>query len=192
MKRILFLAAIMTIAASVLKAQVVIKPSAGVNFTDFSKNQSNGEFTAKPGYQVGGSVAFGKKVYIEPGLFYVRKSTKFASTTEGTDNIDYNISGIRIPVTVGAHLIGNSSSPVSLRGFAGGSAFIMTRIEDLDKDDFHRASWGAFAGLGLDLSIVFLEAKYEWSLTNLKKDVTQIDVGKSRTIFLSGGVRIPL
>jgi opacity protein-like surface antigen len=192
MKRFFLLVAAGLITVSALKAQVVIKPSVGVNFTDFSKNQNNGEFTAKPGYQVGGSVAFGKKVYIEPGLFYVRKSTKFASTTEGTDNIDYNISGIRIPLTIGAHLIGNEKSPVSLRGFAGGSAFIMTRIEDLDKEDFNRASWGAFAGLGLDLSIVFFEAKYEWSLTNLKKDVTQIDVGKSRTIFLNAGVRIAL
>ena len=50
-----------TVAALSLQAQVVIKPSAGVNFTDFSKNQSNGEFSARPGYQVGGSVAFGKE-----------------------------------------------------------------------------------------------------------------------------------
>jgi len=192
MKRIIFLTVAATVAALSIQAQVVIKPSAGVNFTDFSKNQANGEFSARPGYQVGGSVAFGKKVYIEPGLFYVRKSTKFVSSTEGTDNIDYNISGIRIPVTIGAHFIGNEKSMVSLRGFAGGSAFIMTRIEDLDKDDFNRAAWGAFAGLGLDLSIVFFEAKYEWSLTNLKKDITQIDVGKSRTIFLNAGVRIAL
>jgi opacity protein-like surface antigen len=192
MKRILILAAAGLLTVSAVKAQVVIKPSAGVNFTDFSKNQSNGEFKAKPGYQVGGSIEFGQKVYIEPGLFYVRKSTQFASTTEGTDNIDYNISGIRIPVSVGAHFIGNAKSAVSLRGFAGASAFILTRIEDLDKDDFNKASWGAFAGLGLDLSIVFFEAKYEWSLTNLKKDITQIDVGKSRTIFLNAGVRLPL
>jgi len=192
MKRIIFLTVAATVAALSIQAQVVIKPSAGVNFTDFSKNQANGEFSARPGYQVGGSVAFGKKVYIEPGLFYVRKSTKFVSSTEGTDNINYNISGIRIPVTIGAHFIGNEKSMVSLRGFAGGSAFIMTRIEDLDKDDFNRAAWGAFAGLGLDLSIVFFEAKYEWSLTNLKKDITQIDVGKSRTIFLNAGVRIAL
>ena len=125
-------------------------------------------------------------------FFTCERGTKFVSSTEGTDNIDYNISGIRLPLTIGAHFIGNEKSMVSLRGFAGGSAFIMTRIEDLDKDDFNRASWGAFAGLGLDLSIVFFEAKYEWSLTNLKKDVTQIDVGKSRTIFLNAGVRIAL
>ncbi|MGC4038634.1 MAG: hypothetical protein QM764_21910 [Chitinophagaceae bacterium] len=51
---------------------------------------------------------------------------------------------------------------------------------------------GAFAGLGVDLSIVFIEAKYEWSLTNLQKDITQVDVGRSRTIFLNAGVRIAL
>lgn len=192
MKRISVILTLALLGSFYVHAQVAIKPSVGVNFTDFSKNQANGEFTARPGYQVGGSVAFGKKVYIEPGLFYVRKSTQFVSSAEGTNNIDYNISGIRIPVSIGAHLIGNEQSIVGLRAFAGGSAFILTRIEDLDKDDFNKASWGAFAGLGLDLSIVFIEAKYEWSLTNLKKDITQVDVGKSRTIFLNAGVRIPL
>ena len=192
MKRVSGLVILALATSFFARAQVAIKPSVGVNFTSISKNQANGEYSAKPGYQVGGSVAFGQKVYIEPGLFYVRKSTKFVSSADGTDNINYDISGIRIPVTIGAHLIGNEKSPVSLRGFAGGSAFILTRLKDLDKDDFHTASWGVFAGLGLDLSIVFLEAKYEWSLTNLSKDLTQINVGKTRTLFLNAGIRVPL
>ena len=192
MKRVSGLLLLALTAGFFAQAQVAIKPAVGVNFTSISKNQANGEYSAKPGYQVGGSVAFGEKVYIEPGLFYVRKSTKFVSTADGTDNINYDISGIRIPVTIGAHLLGNEKSPVSLRGFAGGSAFILTRLKDLDKDDFHSASWGVFAGLGLDLSVVFVEAKYEWSLTNLSKDLTTINVGKTRTLFLNAGVRIPL
>jgi len=192
MKRAIGLSLLFLSTTLFVSAQITIKPSAGVNFTDFSKNPSTGSFKAKVGYQVGGSVAIGEKVYIEPGLFYVRKSTQYSTEETNPSTIDYNISGIRIPVAVGAHFVGNSKSPISVRGFAGASAFILTRIEDLDKDDFETANWGAFAGLGVDLSMVFVEAKYEWSLTNLQKDVTLVDVGKSRSIFLSAGVRLPL
>ncbi len=94
---------------------------------------------------------------------------------------------------MGAHFIGNSNSMFNLRGFAGGSAFIMTRIEDLDLHDFNRAQWGVFAGLGADLAFLFVDAKYQWSLTNLQKqDVTQINVGKWRGLYVNAGVRIPL
>ena len=135
----------------------------------------------------------GNKVYIEPGLFYVRKSTELRQQGDNFNNVKYNISGIQIPVTLGAHFIGNQNSMFGVRGFAGGSAFLMTRIEDLDKDKFHKAQWGIFAGLGVDIAFLFVDAKYEWSLTNLQKeDLTQINVGKSRSIFVNAGVRIPL
>lgn len=192
MKRCILLFVVFFATVSLLQAQLSIKPSVGLNFTDFSKDQSTGKFKSKLGYQVGGSVAIGKKVYIEPGLFYVRKSTEFVQEGANPNNVDYNISGIRIPVSIGASFVGNQSSPIGIRGFAGGSAFILTRIEDLDKEDFKSASWGAFAGIGVDISMLFVEAKYEWSLTNIQKDITTIDVGKSRSIFVNAGVRLPL
>lgn len=175
------------------KAQVTIKPAAGINLTDFSKAPSTGKYKSKVGYQLGGSVAFGKKVYIEPGLFYVRKSTEYVHEGSGQNqDIKYDISGIRIPVSVGFNLVGNEKSLIGLRAFGGGSAFLLTHIKDLDKDDFKSASWGVFAGAGLDITIVFVEAKYEWSLTNVQKDVNQIEIGKSRSLFVNAGVRIPL
>ena len=192
MKKVASLAIASLITVMTINAQVAIKPSLGFNLTDFSKDPVTGKFKSKVGYQVGGSVAFGKKVYIEPGIFYVRKSTQYVEEGTTGENIDYNISGIRIPVSVGASFIGNESSLFALRGFAGASAFILTRVEDLDKDDFKSASWGAFAGIGVDLSLFFVEAKYEWSLTNLQKDISQVDVGKSRSIFVNAGVRLPL
>ena len=192
MRKFIGLAILFLSSAYFTHAQIAIKPSAGFNLTDFSKNPETGKFKSKVGYQVGGSVAFGRKVYIEPGLFYVRKSTQFADKTTSPETINYNISGILVPVAIGASLIGNQSSIFGLRGFAGASAFILTRIEDLDKDDFQKANWGAFAGLGVDIAFLFVEAKYEWSLTNLQKDVTQVDVGKSRSIFVNAGVKIPL
>jgi len=193
MKRIIGLSAIVLLSSLYLQAQVVIKPAVGFNATNFSKNPETGKFTARPGYQVGGTVQLGNKVYIEPGLFYVRKSTRYSTEGDNLNNVDYNISGIQIPVALGAHFVGNSNSMFNVRGFAGGSAFITTRVKDLDIHDFNRAQWGVFAGLGVDLAFLFVDAKYEWSLTNLQKeDLTQINVGKTRGILINAGVRIPL
>lgn len=173
-------------------AQVVIKPSAGINFTDFSKDPNTGKYKARVGYQLGGTVALGKKVYVEPGIFWLKKSTEYISEVSNQNDVKYDISGIRIPVAIGFNLLGNEKSPISLRAFGGASAFLLTSVKDLDKDDFKFASWGLFAGAGLDITIIFAEASYEWSLTNVQKDISQINVGNSRSLFINAGVRIPL
>ncbi len=190
---ILSLFALFTV--SILAAQTTIKPGVGLNFTDFTQDPTGGEFKAKVGWQIGGSVAFGKKFYFEPGLFYVGKSTEFQSTASGTPTIDESadINGIRIPLAVGLNLIGNEKTLVSLRGFGGFSGFFLTGVSDnLDKDDFEKTNFGVFAGAGLDIWKLYLDLSYEWSLSNLQKDVSAIDVGRTRSLFINAGIRINL
>jgi hypothetical protein len=180
---------------SILAAQTTIKPGIGLNFTDFSQDPIGGEFKAQVGWQIGGSVAFGKKFYFEPGIFYVGKSTEFQSSSSGTPTIDENadINGIRIPLTAGLNLIGNEKTLVSLRGFGGLSGFFLTGVSDnLDKDDFEKTNFGVFAGAGIDIWKLYLDLSYEWSLSNVQKDVSAIDVGKSRSLFITAGLRINL
>ena len=175
------------------QAQVVIKPAIGVNATDFSKEPATGEYKGRAGFQIGGSVAIGNKVYFEPGIFYVKKTTEYVDeNTQGLNDQDFNISGIRVPLTVGFNLLGSQSAPIGLRGFGGVSAFFLADIKDLNKDDFNTASWGTYVGLGLDITILFVEASYEWSLTNVQKNIQNIDVGKSRSLFVNAGIRIPV
>lgn len=192
MKYVLFVFCFFACAITTVNAQVAIKPSVGLNFTDFTKDPTSGEYKAKAGYQIGGSVAFGKKLYIEPGFYWVRKSTEYITESTNEDDMKFDLSGIRIPVSVGFNLIGHEKSIIGLRVFGGASAFLLTSVKDLDKDDFKTANWGAFAGAGLDIAIVFVEVKQEWSLTNIQKNISQIDVGKSKTLFVNAGVRIPL
>jgi hypothetical protein len=173
-------------------AQIAIKPAVGINLTDFSKDPNTGKYKSKVGYQFGGSVAIGKRVYIEPGIFWVKKTTQFVTENTSQQDIKYDISGIRVPVTVGFNLLGSEKSVIGLRAFGGASAFMLTDTKNLDKDDLKSADWGVFAGAGLDLAILFVEAKYEWSLTNLTKEISQVDIGKSRSIFVNAGVRIAL
>jgi hypothetical protein len=172
-----------------VNGQLVVKPAVGINFTDFSKKPSSGEYKSQVGWQIGGTVAIGKKVYIEPGAFYLQKSTEYESDT--SSNINFDISGIRIPLAVGVNLLGDDKTVFNLHVFGGASAFLLTSVKDLDKDDFKKACFGLFAGAGVDISIIFVDLQYEWSLTEVS-DIETAEVGKYRSFFINAGVRIPL
>ena len=63
--------------------------------------------------------------------------------------------------------------------------------EDLSKDEFTSPTYGVFLGAGLDLSLLFLDLKYEWSLSDVS-DISSFDVGQARTLFINAGVRLTL
>jgi hypothetical protein len=86
--------------------------------------------------------------------------------------------------------LGNTESSLGLRVFGGGSAFFLTGVSDnLNKSDFNSTNWGVFAGVGADISIIFIDLTYEWSVTNLQKNITDIDFGKTNGVFLTVGIR---
>ena len=176
-------------------SQATIKPSVGVSFNNFSETPS-GDFNGKIGTQFGASVAFGKKFYVEPGVYYVGKSSEFPST--GISSVitdDILIKGIRVPVAVGVGLLGNKESFATLRAFGGASGFFVTGVGDaLDKDDITSPTWGIFAGAGVDFWIMFAELSYEWSVSEAgtisqPSALDKIDIGKSRMLFFTVGLK---
>jgi hypothetical protein len=181
------------LATVISMAQTTIKPAAGLTINDFTVNSSTGEAKGKAGFQIGGSIAFGKKFYFEPGIFFAGKSTEFITSNTAVDDFKADIKGIRVPVAVGASIVGNEKTLFSLRVFGGASGFFITSVgDDIDKDDINKANWGLFAGAGVDIWKIFVDASYEWSVTNLQKDVSAVDLGKSRTLFINAGIRINL
>jgi len=173
------------------QSQITIKPTAGLNFNDFS--QANGEAKAKVGWQLGGSVVFGKKWYMEPGFYWVGKSTEFTTSGTTAPKLNIDLKGIRIPLTLGVNLLGNRKSGFSLRGFGGASAFFITSDGGFPASiDVNTSSYGVFAGAGVNFWKIFVDLSYEWSVTDIQKEVDQIDFGKTRSIFLNTGIRINL
>jgi hypothetical protein len=191
MKKLSLFLLVMLLAVVSVFSQATIKPSIGISYNNFS-GTSVDDGKGQVGMQLGGSVAFGKKFYVEPGVFYATKSTEFtsATSTNTTMSEDALIKGIRVPVAVGFGLLGNEKSFASLRVFGGGSGFFVTGVgDDISKDYVSSPTWGVFAGAGVDFWIMFAEASYEWSLTNVTTDVANIDFGKSRTLFFTVGFR---
>ncbi len=180
----------MALNATICMGQIKIKPALGINFTDFSKDPGTGQYKSQVGYQIGGSVAIGGKWYLEPGIYWTHKSTEYQTNQSNAQDIEYKMSGIRIPVAVGYNLLGKVKKLVNVRPMAGVSAFFLTGVDDLDKASFKTATWGLFAGAGADIFNLFMDVQYEWSLSKVSD--TQVDVGNARSLFINVGMRFGL
>jgi hypothetical protein len=90
------------------------------------------------GFQIGASVLIGEKFYVEPGIFYIRKSTQFVEEGSSPNELQLDMSGIRIPVAVGYHLLGNEESLAALRILGGGSAFFVTGVDAEGASKYYR------------------------------------------------------
>jgi opacity protein-like surface antigen len=133
-----------------------------------------------------------KKAPLATGSQSDCKATQIIDLTNPPSTWDPNtkLSGIRVPVAVGINLLGNEKSMLSLRGFGGASAFFITSTSDnIDNDNINKTNFGVFAGAGLDIWKIFVDLSYEWSLTNLQDNVSNIEVGKTRSLFLNAGFR---
>jgi hypothetical protein len=173
-------------------ARTELKPAVGFNFSDVTKDPATGSATGKFGWQVGGTVAFGERLYLEGGAFYARKSTEITAT-DANNSIDFKgLSGVRVPVMLGFRLLDDPAEKdaFDVRVFGGGSAFFVTSVDatGLSKSDVESPTYGVFAGAGVDFLLFFVDLKYEWSLTNVSK-LDTVDVGDSRSVFVNAGVR---
>ncbi|WP_177179602.1 outer membrane beta-barrel protein [Cyclobacterium xiamenense] len=188
MKKIIAIIVLLASAESVF-AQSTFKPGVGVNFTNISGTAD--DVSGNIGWQIGASIEFGKKLYFEPGLFYLTENAEASTIDNGvTTFTDAKFSGLRVPLTVGLNVLGNTESTFGLRVFGGSSAFLLTGVSDgLNKDDFNSPKWGVFAGAGIDLALFYLDWSYQWSVTNIQKSIDDIDFGKTNGIFLTAGLR---
>ncbi len=167
-----------------------LKPAVGLSWTGVSKDPASGDTQAKLGWQIGGTVLLGEKLYFEGGAFYAKKSTDITAVS-ASQSIDFKgVSGVRIPAMIG-YRFGGGAESLALRIFGGGSAFIVTSVdvEGLSKSDFESPTYGLFAGAGLDFLFLFTDLAFEWSVTDVAKTST-IDVGQSKSLFLNVGVRL--
>jgi hypothetical protein len=179
------------LAAVPAAAQMDLKPAVGITYSDYSKDPSTGTITGQVGYEVGGTVVIGAGPYLEGGVFYATKSVEYQEATTNT-TFGNDLNGVRIPLMIGFSLIPVSEgSSLGLRVFGGGSAFIFTSAsaQGMKLEDFNSPSWGVFAGAGVDIGMFFVDASYEWSLTEVS-ELSTVDVGQTRSLVATAGIRL--
>ena len=202
MKKIILSLILLISITSVTIAQLELKPAIGINVARFDSDprfdskQDSLVGDARVGYQIGASLAIGRKMYVEPGIFYNRMNQSFTPTnidnlkTEFTFNANY----IRIPVNFGFQFIGNSESFAGLRIYLGPSMLIPLSVKDnsypIVKSDLQSPQFDIAAGAGLNIWLLFLDVSYGWGLTPQFKD-DSIEA-KMQALYVNAGFRFKL
>jgi len=161
-------------------SQLELKPAIGFNVARFDSHPVFGANSdtlysnSRAGYQLGASLAIGRKLYIEPGVFYTKLLQDFTPSDFEKSEFTYSASYIRIPVNFGFQFIGHNTSLAGLRIFLGPSMFIPISVKDNDypivKEDLKSPQFDFSVGAGLNVWFIFLDISYGWGLTQQYKD----------------------
>lgn len=197
MKKLILFIALISFTVSGY-SQFEIRPFVGLNFSNVSKAPDNVTTQAKVGSQIGGSLMFGRQLYFNPAISYFWRSTEFSFKGNGAVTSDQKISGVSIPLLVGYKFFDTDNDPfVNVRVFAGPSMLFMTNQQftnaAIEKDvNWNTTQWGAQLGLGLDVSMFFIDAAYEFGLskTNEAADGANFKDIKNNTFYINAGVRL--
>jgi hypothetical protein len=173
MKKILIITVIL-FAALENYGQFTFGPKIGYNTSKLSTDFDSISESIKHNFQIGAFARFGKKLYVQPEIFYATSggTLKLEGTTVKKEEVKFN--NLCIPVLVGFKII--NAKVISLRVMAGPVAnFILgTKVEasdvitdPLQDSDFKKAAWGMDLGAGVDVFFLTLDVRYEFGLNNI-------------------------
>ncbi|HOX78574.1 MAG TPA: outer membrane beta-barrel protein [Bacteroidales bacterium] len=161
-------------------AQLELKPAVGLNVARFDSDPvfSNGadSMLTNPGagFQLGASLAIGRKLYVEPGVFYSKMVQGFETSDIEKEDFTYSANYIRVPLNFGFKFIGTQTSLAGLKIFLGPSMFIPLSIQEntypIAKTDVKSPLFDFNVGAGLTIWNVFLDVSYGWGLSPQFKD----------------------
>ncbi|MEP7028299.1 MAG: hypothetical protein ABI960_06870, partial [Candidatus Eisenbacteria bacterium] len=155
---------------------VVINPQAGVTATHLTSDPNEITDEARAGYTFGGNVRLGGMLYVSPGAYYQRTSLRLTvrdALTSATIKDVVGVKAIYVPLQFGINLSPNPSAmtSVGIRLHAGPALTIVTSVDDntlgITKDDYKHTHAGFEGGVGLDLSLITIDASYEKGITDV-------------------------
>jgi hypothetical protein len=202
MKKVLVFTILLSSILTFSFAQLELKPAIGFNVARFDSDprfdskQDSLVGDARAGYQIGASLAIGRKMYVEPGIFYNRMNQSFTPTNIENEKSEFafNAGYIRIPVNFGFQFIGRNNGIAGLRIYLGPSLFIPLSVKDNDyplvKDDLTSPQFDIAAGAGLNIWLLFLDVSYGWGLTPQFSD-DSIEA-KMQALYVNVGFRFKL
>lgn len=156
-------------------SQLELKPAVGLTIASFDSNpvfetyEDSVVTNGKAGYQFGASLAIGRKLYVEPGVFYTKLTQDMSPTNVEKSEFTYSASFVRIPVNFGFQFIGSTTSFAGLKIFIGPSMLIPVSIKENDytiiKADVKNPQFDISVGAGINVWFIFLDVSYGWGLT---------------------------
>lgn len=175
MKKNIIFTLLLLLAATAGYSQLELKPAIGLSVASFDSNpvfemeDDSIVTSSKVGYQVGASLAIGRKLYVEPGIFYTKLNQGMSPTNVEKSEFKYSAGFVRIPVNFGFQFIGSTTSFAGLKIFLGPSMLIPVGIKEndytIDKANVKSPQFDISAGAGINVWLIFLDISYGWGLT---------------------------
>lgn len=161
------------ILATVVQAQFSFGPKVGYSTSKLSTDFDDIKESVKHNFQVGVFVRIGKKLYLQPELYYATGGGTLKAEDTGLQE-EIKLSSIGVPALVGFKLI--NAEVFNLRLLTGPAAnFIINKkltasdlIQDpLQDSNLKNVAWGWDFGVGADIFFLTLDLRYELGLNNL-------------------------
>jgi hypothetical protein len=178
MKKIILLFAILLFSAGVTFGQFSWGLKIGYNASKLHTSLDSIKSSFNSGFQFGAFVRIGKKVYLQPELYYTLQGGIFQNNVSNTYNNwkqNVTIGTLDIPVLVGFKII--NLDVVNLRIMAGpmASFVVNSKIRDVSltgpitRSDINSANWYVQVGTGVDFLFMTLDLRYQIGLNQMIK-----------------------
>jgi hypothetical protein len=165
-----------------------IGPKVGFNASKLHTNLDSISSQFKSGFQFGIFVRMGKKVYLQPELYYTTQGGVFKSSNQIVKQ-DIKLGSLDVPVLIGVSFINNNL--LNVRVLAGPVAsFVVNKkikdsgvIDPIKDADIKDINWYIQAGAGVDIWKLTLDIRYQIGLNKIINDVSYQDVlNRTQTI----------
>jgi len=180
-KIILALVLFLILATGTSYGQLNIKigPKVGFNASQLHTNLDSISSQFKSGFQFGIFVRLGKKVYLQPELYYTTEGGVFKSNASSINQWEQNIKlgSLDVPVLIGVSFI--NSELLNVRILAGpvASFIVNKKISEtgvtgpIQDANIKNVNWYIQAGAGVDIWKFTLDVRYQIGLNKMISDV---------------------
>jgi hypothetical protein len=188
MKKLILVSSLLVCFIAFSQAQLSLRPQVGIQFSSLSYESIQGELTGTAGLNFGADLQIGSTFYVQPGVSFNPIKLKLE------DIGDIRINKFNVPIMLGYKFFEQEGSKAfGFRLFVGPNfAFtinetISEAINEITLDDLNKFHLSAIGGVGLDLSIFFLDLGYKYGLN---KTISIGDGASLNGFMANAGIRI--
>ncbi len=206
----LFLIVLISCISVFSYAQFQLGLKGAVSMSSLSTDLEDYENAFKTGFQAGAYLRIGKKLHLQPEVYFAGKSGEltYDIKAEGpalTVKETVTLSTVDVPLLLGYTIL--NPPAVKIRLQAGPVAsFVLNKDfdvtlngiseepDDAYKDAWNDMNWAMQFGAGVDVLFLTIDLRYELGLTNMyskpEEGISNIETVNNNLFFLSVGFRI--
>jgi len=194
MKQLILALCVSLAFSASLRAQFNFGARAGLTSQQLTIEEAFTDTEGRLSLFLGGFIRYGEDLFVQPELNWARKVTQVTFSGVVFDDASTEKLGfhtLNLPVMIGYKLISSEDGSSSVRLMAGPVIDFLLKVEDNDfqlvRKDFNTTTMAVEAGVGLDLWILTLDARYNLGLSQFLDADPDV---RSRLITLSAGIKL--